>query len=157
MAQNGSHSGNCELNYSDHWTKYMNDFLMRHSKKRKESFFWNMKKLIFEQLRQSIWYYQNETPRSHVQVQHTKKRINCWITLVSVSNQCSNDVVRVGLHRGVHERTEAIAVSLSSAVESGLGKQTPDNCQLFAHTCVVKRRSAVVVRYVWLTSTVYIK
>ena len=24
MAQNGSHSGSWELNYSDHWAKYMN-------------------------------------------------------------------------------------------------------------------------------------
>jgi len=24
MAQNGSHSGSLELNYSDHWEKYMN-------------------------------------------------------------------------------------------------------------------------------------
>ena len=26
MAQNGLHPGSCELNYSDHWAKYMNSF-----------------------------------------------------------------------------------------------------------------------------------
>ena len=26
MAQNGSHTGSWELNYSDHWVKYINSF-----------------------------------------------------------------------------------------------------------------------------------